>query len=518
MNLQTLLHQLQFDPDSTRPKDWKVNWNDAPLAYKLYCDLPRITLHADIPLSLEKRNKETNPSLQRIGHFLWYSFGLTQLSQTIYQTKGKQLDHRVYRRFAPSGGALYPSECYLYLKIDDLDCGIYHYDIAHHALVLLRAGNFDSYIASSLGNRLDISSCFCTLFITSLFWKNFFKYHNFAYRLQGLDAGTAIGQSLEVAKRCSYETGVYYQFLDKAIYHLLGLSESEESINAIIPMSVNPAIEWEMQVCKEPILASQLCEEIEPIAYRSFNRSKKIVDSPIIQEVNKAAMFSSTSQFQLLESRKCKFSNGKSKQLPMMKPVTYDFSTICKNRYSPGEDFTLTKVSEEQFANLLQEATLSFSYRNDLDGAKMNTHPRVSIAACLYNVENIPDGAYTYQHSTHALQLQQLGDHRSHLQKRMTIHTVNLHQVPVCLHVTGNLSQMITSLGLRGYRIQQLEAGMLVQRLLLGATALGMNGHPLLSFDASSCDRLYQLQEETSLIQVPLGFCRPRAQLVGSLI
>ena len=125
-----------------------------------------------------------------------------------------------YRRFAPSGGALYPNELYVYLKIEDLPAGVYHYDVAHHRLVLLREGNFDSYIARALGNRCDISACFGTVFVSTMFWKNFFKYNNFSYRLQGLDAGVLIGQLLEVAKRFGFASGVYFQFLDRAINHL----------------------------------------------------------------------------------------------------------------------------------------------------------------------------------------------------------------------------------------------------------------------------------------------------------
>jgi len=68
-----------------------------------------------------------------------------------------------YRRFAPSGGGLYPNELYVYLKIEDLPTGVYHYDVAHHRLVLLREGNYDSYIDSALGNRFDVSTCFGTV-------------------------------------------------------------------------------------------------------------------------------------------------------------------------------------------------------------------------------------------------------------------------------------------------------------------------------------------------------------------
>jgi len=60
---------------------------------------------------------------------------------------------------------------------------------------------------------------------------------------------------------------------------------------------------------------------------------------------------------------------------------------------------------------------------------------------------------------------------------------------------------------------------MLVQRLLLAATAIGMGGRPLLGFDANSCDELYKLapQGKTSLIQIPVGPYRYLPRLEGGL-
>ena len=75
-------------------------------------------------------------------------------------------------------------------------------------------------------------------------------------------------------------------------------------------------------------------------------------------------------------------------------------------------------------------------------------------------------------------------------------------------------------LGYRGYRIQQMEAGILVQRLLLVSCALGMGGHPLLGFDVNQCDELYRIgsKGKTSLIQIPVRTYRPRAWLRASLL
>jgi hypothetical protein len=64
-----------------------------------------------------------------------------------------------------------------------------------------------------------------------------------------------------------------------------------------------------------------------------------------------------------------------------------------------------------------------------------------------------------------------------------------------------------------------MEAGMLVQRLLLAASAIDMGGHPLLGFDANLCDEIYKMEQQgkTTLIQIPTGPYRPRPWLKGSL-
>ena len=142
---------------------------------------------------------------------------------------------------------------------------------------------------------------------------------------------------------------------------------------------------------------------------------------------------------------------------------------------------------------------------------------RVSLYGSFYNVEGIPNGAYSYDYGTHALRRITEGDYREFLQSGLTMPNVNLYQVPLCMHVVGDKDHLKEKLGYRGYRIQQMEAGILVQRLLLVSCALGMGGHPLLGFDANQCDELYRIgsKGKTSLIQIPVGPYR-RACLVKS--
>jgi SagB-type dehydrogenase family enzyme len=526
MNLKEFLYNLHFDIDKVRPPDWEVDWDDAPLPYKLYRGLPAFPLSAEVPLAISSEAavavQRREPDIERIGHFLWYVYGLNQFSHSALalNTEGSDAEPMYTpRRFVPSGGALYPSELYAYLKIRGIPRGVYHYDAAHHRLVLLREGDFDLYLERALGHGCTVSACFGTLFVSTMYWKNFYKYCDFAARLQGLDAGVLIGQALNVAKRFGFTSAVHYQFLDRAVNHLLGLSPNEETVYAVVPLFHQPAGAWFASGAnrQESVTASELCGELPPVEHHHFVRSRTVKECPVLIELNGAAMLESTGWGQI-QGEKPVRAGGPQVSLPAASRLTYDLATVCQSRYSPGTDFILGRVDATQLATLLHETISPFCYANDLDGVTGKPASRLSLCCCLYGVEGIPDGAYVYEPADHALRSISQGDHRHRLQQGMSMHNVDLFQVPICLHVTGDRHHLQT-LGIRGYRIQQMEAGILVQRLLLAACALGMGGHPLLGFDATLCDKLYHLAEqgETSLIQVPLGPYRPHPRLQGGL-
>jgi SagB-type dehydrogenase family enzyme len=329
-----------------------------------------------------------------------------------------------------------------------------------------------------------------------------------------------MGQLLEVSKVFGFETGVYFQFLDRAMNHLLGLSESEETVYSVIPLSVEPTI-WSANGSERDriVSAAEMCQELTQIQPDHYVRTQRVKEYPMLTKLNEASMLDSTTLFTVIEAEENRKWEGQAVALPYAERLSYDLGSVCRKRFSPDMDFTLGKVSQFELANLLHEAMESFLYRNDLVAAHERHEPRVSLNVCLYNVEGIPNGAYHYDSTAHALHQAHPGDHRLLLQSGMSLNNVNLLQVPLCIHVTGVKDYYKNELGYRGYRIQQMEAGMLVQRLLLLAAASGMGGHPLLGYDSNLCDELYKLdhQEKTSLIQIPIGPYRNRPWLMGGL-
>ncbi|WP_088072816.1 SagB family peptide dehydrogenase [Gottfriedia luciferensis] len=523
MSLQTFLHNLHFDVEKANQPNWIVDWEDAPLPYKLYKDLPTIPLSLDVPLTLVEQEINKNPDLNEIGYFLWYVYGLTQISQTAIPSGSIESVEMMQsnRRFVPSGGALYPSELYVYLKSDQFSSGIYHYDVARHCLVLLREGNFDSYVSRALGNQCDVTKCFGTIFVSIMFWKNFFKYNNFSYRLQGLDSGVLIGQILEMAKRFGFKAGVYYQFLDQALNHLLGLRERDESIYGVVPMSIDKSSLFANEHNKSEVYTTtDLIQELPVISHRYLVTSKKVLEYPMLRKMTKVSMNESTNTFRKVDKKVDKERFEKQRiTLPDVSRLSYDLALVSKERFSPEMDFSFQPVNKIQLAKLLYEATASFSYLNDLDENDPKNKNRPKLYFCLNNVEGIADGAYCYDEKTHSLIPINLGNYRLQLQNGMNAANINLFQVPICLHVVGNKEHLKSTHSYRGYRIQQMESGMMVQHLLIAATALGLGGHPLLGFDVKLCDEIYKLDEigKTSLIQIPIGPYRRRPWLLGGL-
>jgi SagB-type dehydrogenase family enzyme len=289
----------------------------------------------------------------------------------------------------------------------------------------------------------------------------------------------------------------------------------------MIPLSIYPSAQWVDNINREEhVSAAELLQEVSLLKAETYNRSKRILDYPMLKEMNEASMFETTQSFvKIKKDDRVKRSLGtESILLPFTESFSYDLASVCRERHSRDIDFMMGKVSQTQLATLFKES-FSVIYHNDLDGTHGKSPTRVSLYGCFYNVEGVPNGAYFYDKSAHGLCRITQGDYREFLQYGLTMPNVNLFQVPLCLHVVGDKDHLKEELGYRGYRIQQMEAGILVQRLLLISCALGMGGHPLLGFNTKQCDDLYRADSKqiTSLIQIPVGPYRPRAWLKGIL-
>ena len=155
-----------------------VDWSKAPLRFKLYrhCEqIPLLQSKLDVAPT-----RDPHPALDRtrLGQMLYEVYGITRqmeaASQVVIQPPGPSdpfgsisstwtlSNGAMPLRSVPSGGALYPCEVYIVCgKEGCVPAGVYHYDAIHHALDVLRTGDYTSFVAGCLASMSSRLPCAC---------------------------------------------------------------------------------------------------------------------------------------------------------------------------------------------------------------------------------------------------------------------------------------------------------------------------------------------------------------------
>jgi SagB-type dehydrogenase family enzyme len=174
-----------------------LDWAHQPFLIRSFLPLKRIP-------STPEQKVETN--LGSIGQrrsqreFSSHPITFAELSQLLWATQGITAKAWGYDfRAVPSAGALYPIETYVVVnRVNELNPGLYHFDIKENQLVLLQEGNLGQDLShAGLGQEmLDEASC---IFVwTATVGRSKWKYRERAYRYIYMDVGH-IGQNLYLA-------------------------------------------------------------------------------------------------------------------------------------------------------------------------------------------------------------------------------------------------------------------------------------------------------------------------------
>jgi SagB-type dehydrogenase family enzyme len=219
----------------------QLDFSKKPPLYKEYpANLERVRLEkpqmeGGLPLYniLQQRRSERSFSgktiaLSKLAQVLWSTQGITRTDQ----------DHQF--RTAPSAGALYPIETYCLInRVDQIKPGLYHYQVADHNLVLIKAGDYgDDLARAALGQKMMRDASF-NLVWSAMIERSKWKYEQRAYRYIYLDAGH-IGQNASLAAvSCGLGSCQIGAFFDDEVNEILevdGTSETAIYLTAIGPV------------------------------------------------------------------------------------------------------------------------------------------------------------------------------------------------------------------------------------------------------------------------------------------
>ena len=167
-----------------------------------------------------ERNTTPDPlSLQELSKIMWAAQGVTARTG-IYLL-----------RTAPSAGALYPFETYLYIdKVKEVPQGIYHFNVADFALERLQEGDFNrAFTAASMGQPV-VKRAAVVIIWTAMMLRCMVKYRDRAMRYIPMDLGH-VCQNVQLAATAmdlgSCPIGAFY---DDDINELLGVNGEEETV------------------------------------------------------------------------------------------------------------------------------------------------------------------------------------------------------------------------------------------------------------------------------------------------
>lgn len=131
-------------------------------------------------------------------------------------------------RAAPSGGALYPVELYLFaLCVTDLKAGLYHYAPADNSLELVREADAAPELARICYSETLIKSA-AVIVLTGISLKSRLKYGERGYRFMLLEAGHIAQNAILAANALELGACPFGGFIDDDLDRLLDIDGLDE--------------------------------------------------------------------------------------------------------------------------------------------------------------------------------------------------------------------------------------------------------------------------------------------------
>jgi SagB-type dehydrogenase family enzyme len=204
------------------------HFKNYPDAERLQLPQPDLSRPADLWQCLTRRRSERNYTSDPLGlddfvRLLWAAQGVTARA-------GSHL-----LRTAPSAGALYPFETYLYVdRVEEIPQGLYHFNVSDFVLERLKDGNYNKDITAACLGQPVVRRAAVVFIWTAMMLRCMVKYRNRAVRYIPMDLGH-VCQNVQLAATAmglgSCPIGALF---DDDINELLGVDGEEETVLYLI--------------------------------------------------------------------------------------------------------------------------------------------------------------------------------------------------------------------------------------------------------------------------------------------
>ncbi len=505
---------------NVRSNPHALDWENRPLAYKIYPAAGAIALPRELELSAmpatlaiagrAKTSVAASPAgateadapmdLEALTRMLFCAGGLT---------RSKEVDGEAYHfRAAASAGALYPIEIYVAAtEVEGLEAGLYHFSPADLKLRGLRRGDWRTYLTRAAAMRPAIAEARAIIVMSAIFWRSTWKYRARAYRYCYWDAGTILANLQAAANAEGLASEIVTAFEDSVVERLIDIDGEREGAVCMValgrtrpPASLANAVEG-AEVTIAPL-------EFDTVPLSSHENSYED-----LSKIHSASRLESIDEVRALAAATLD-REGSTPTNAVVIPEVRSAVLPAGDALGLGETI-LRRGSTRNFAresiSIEELATIMATSRTPLhaDFPSM-VEPYLIINA----VDGIEAGAYYYRRDAGTFEMLKPGDFRAEA-GYLCLEQLLGADCSTLICYMANLDRALDALGNRGYRDAHLEAGILGGRAYLAAYSLSRGASGLTFYDDDTTKFFARHAEGKSpLLMVAIGVPRSRSSLL----
>lgn len=469
-----------------------MDWATQPNPFREYEGTKKITLplstsNATLPFSLLDEDVPSAPLLKEsLAQFLEFSMGIAAW---------KESDGNSWAvRCNASSGNLHPTETYLVLpplfQESDNKCALMHYTPKEHELEVLCEFKSEFFKELPEGSFL--------VGLSSISWREVWKYGERAFRYVNLDAGHAWQSLVVSAKMLGWNITRIDKTSNVDMQKLMGLNQKsrfheEEIADMLLLISPEPTIpaqNLDMLVADMPLFFHGIANQLSP----------SMQEWEIISAIEHATSVDEIAQNRVISSKVKRVASKESKEV------------VLSRRSIHVMDKESSLITQAEFFTLLR------SVAHSLDEKENSAH----LVIFVHRVENIPSGLYILVRNQEAKETLSDAMNPNFIWKEQEFsslfclheHDYGLFSKTVScgqdiasdgafsLGMLCEFSNQLKEHGAHRYKELYWECGAIGQQLYLEATSLGLSGtgigcflddmmHDLLHLQSNSFQILY---------------------------
>lgn len=352
-----------------------------------------------------------------------------------------------------------PLEIYLVnALLPDLSAGIYHFDREEMSLKALRSGDYRPDLVATAGDNQAIAAAPATVVVCAWLKSNVGGNAARAYRYSLAHIGMLVAGLLAVASAHNVPASVEMSFVDPQLNHLLGLDGASEAALCLVPLG--RGIDWAEHASERDlpglsVKAVKLADDDADVSLQEIHDCSSLASNEETRPLRGPCL----RPRRTLSEQGMPLRLSQRPSLPLGEVIT---AALCAG-------FERAAIQLEELSALLYYSTRSIE-ADFLEGPDTSL---LDAYLVVHSVSGLDSGIYFFSPEEKRLQFIQSGEFRQEV-GRLLLEPSLAADGSTSLFLLSDLPPVLRRFGNRGYRLANLEAGIIAGRLSMAAASLGL--------------------------------------------